>query len=771
MPRFLTPTRVTSRPSHNPTHTNSIADLRTALAATTAIPPADQILMARGVALEDGRGGGALGAHGLPPPPGEAGARLEDAVFLYARPLLRPGAPPPEAPALTPAGQAVPGLEEVAAAAAAAQPHALDASPSPAARALPALERACAAHLGVAAALWDAGAAARADIDRLARTAAVQAAAADAARATVERHYASTAAGFRAFASSLVGTTGPASPSPSSPLPSPGLLADPVEALRADVDALASVRLHPAATRVAAAREEGGGGGGGGGGGPFPSTLADLLPTPALQAWASRLAAARAALDARTAGIQANLAALAADVEALLMCGPPVDVASLAPAAASAAAWSEEQGRAVAALSSDLAAARRAIDAALAADAAGGRAALYASTEAAAGRLAVAVERQAGALLPAAHRAGLALAGSAVRAAATQHALATDAAGQLRRVAAHQSALHALRADLGVLARAAEKQAAAGAALARVRRLPAAYRACLAERVRRDAWAEATAGRAAAACEALAASAAREGGRRAGFAGRAGALIPPHVLASLGLTPLPPPAARLVVPAEPDPAGPGAPPAPRVTLEDVRAAVPPPGMGGGAGEADCEAGEDAPAALFPEVWVARAAAPPPPPPAPAPSVNPLALENARLRAEVAALRAADAAAVAAAAAVVAAAPPTPARRPTPPASPKPPPSPSRGSPGSSSGGGDAGTATTTLAAAAAAFTAALAARDDLIVELQQQAALVAGRVAGGPAGPEAAAAAARQGGADGEAAVRVRLEVVDAGDDKEVATA
>jgi len=700
---------------------HSLADLRTALAAATSIQPPDQILLTRGTPL-DGRPGTTLAAFGLPPP--DPPTRLEDSLFLFSRPAIRPDGPPPAAPALTAAGQAVPDLPPPEQGeAAGANPHPLDASPSPAARALPALERACSAHLAVASALWDAGAAARADVDRLARVAAVQAAAADVARASVEQSYASTAAAFSSFMGGLAGG------------------ADPAERLHQDLAALAAVPLHPAARRVPAAA------GTTAPPTPLPSTLADLLPTADLGAWAARLAAARGALDARAASLRARLAALAAELEALLLAGPLADVSALTPAAAdAAAAASEEQGRVVASLSADLAAARRAMDAAAAADAdaAGGPpSALFASVDAAAGRLAAAVGRHTAALLPASRSAGLDLAAAAAAAAAAATALARDAAAQLRTVAAHQGGLRGVRADLSLLARAADKQAAAGAALARMRRLPAAYRACLAERVRRDGWRDGYAGRAAGVGDALAASAEREAARWAAFARTVGALIPPHVLASLGLMPEGPTPAVVAVPPEGDPG-------PRVTLEDVRAAVSPPGMVDDVGLAD----EGPP--LFPEGWVARGAAPPPPPPAlappsPAQAPSPSALDNARLRAEVAALRAADAAAVAAAAAA-APAPTSPA-----PASPSP-----RSSP-ASSGGGAAETAppppTAALEAATSAFTAALAARDDLIAELQEALAAAQGRRA---ATARAAAAAAAS---STPPRVRVRLEVVEEGGD------
>jgi len=534
---------------------SSVGELQAALEAATAVPRRDQVLLRWGAPL-DARS--PLGAQGLVGA-GGGGRGFADAVFLYARPDLRPDVPaPPDEP-----------FEGEAPDPPAAPPFDPSATPRHTPLEQAALDAAASAALARASALNDAASASAAAAASHADAAAALAAAADGARASVEAHAAAVDSAWASFAGRYDGAR--------------------VAAERALTDGagvdLSGVPLHPAAaTRLGLP--------------PTSATLADVAPLAHPAASVAAAADAWVGLDARAAAAAAAADGLRADVEALFALGPPADAADASRDAEVAKDAADEAAAAVAALAAHLAAVRRGGDrAALRADAASAASAILPRAEAAAGT-----------------------AREAARACtAARNAMARDVRSQVARVAAHQSATRRLRASLASLAGAADDAAAAAGDAAPSGRLPAAYRAALAEAVRRDAFADVFNAHAGAMAERLASLRAREADRRAAFRAGAERRLPSALLAGLGLGD-PPPLATVTV----TPGGPGA--VPRVTLDDVRAVpLPPPSPGSG------------------EAWAAPPAAAPPPPAAP----EPPDLQNARLRAEVAALRAAEAARAAA----------------------------------------------------------------------------------------------------------------------------
>ena len=75
--------------------------------------------------------------------------------------------------------------------------------------------------------------------------------------------------------------------------------------------------------------------------------------------------------------------------------------------------------------------------------------------------------------------------GSEARCARVQNAMTLDVVGHLRSISSQQSRIRGLRSKLGILREATAKQDTAVAHLLFVRRVPAVYRQCLAECMRR----------------------------------------------------------------------------------------------------------------------------------------------------------------------------------------------------------------------------------------------------------------------------------------------
>lgn len=418
---------------------------------------------------------------------------------------------------------------------------------------------------------------------------------------------------------------------------------------------------------------------------PRRARLADLLDVPALRALAAECARSHRRFAARVAGLDALHAALRVDVEALFMRAPSVDLEALTRRLEEAGGLAEEQRGAAQALAADAARA----EAVLAAAAAGAEAGPPAALGDAVSMLEAMHEAHVAGVLPRSAACGAAVAAFARECCAAKNALGGDALRALRTVAAQQSKIREMREALAPFPAALDRQDADVARLLAVRRLPAAYRHCLAECARRAAFGEKYAAFASDLAERMGRFRHKEAAVRAKFRRHVEGLLPGEMLGAMGLD-QPPPHCQVSVPGDERarllPVG----------ADDLRRLQPPPRPGSAAGEppsslsaltghgSDGSEGAPEEAGGGGEGYAASA----------------LQMENTRLRAELAAQVALD---CIRAAEMAGLAPPLPASPASPAASPRP------GEPGALPP--DAG----------AKFERALAAKDALIAGLRAEA--------------------------------------------------
>ncbi|KAK2078645.1 hypothetical protein QBZ16_003485 [Prototheca wickerhamii] len=138
-------------------------------------------------------------------------------------------------------------------------------------------------------------------------------------------------------------------------------------------------------------------------------------------------------------------------------------------------------------------------------------------------------------------------------AAAQRQTLSTEAAAQLRLVAEAQRRMRELGNRLALYREALERVAAAVARLAALRRVPAAYKQCLAEALRRRTFQERYARYVAALADKVAEFRAKEAATRGRFRAHVEPYIPVAALEALGLAG-PPPQCHISVTQEPGPA-------------------------------------------------------------------------------------------------------------------------------------------------------------------------------------------------------------------------
>jgi hypothetical protein len=480
-----------------------VEEVQAALALLAGAPVEDQILLvASGADAAPLAPGRALGACGLPDGAAD--------VFLYSRALLWPDAPAPgaaeEGAALDEAalaaaegagegdgsGEGEGGSDEEAR-------HPLEDSTSPLLRALPAYSRHFRAHAARLAALAAAGAAALAAGERLLAEAEVVAGGVDAAVASAAPARGALAAAAAAFAARHAARR--------------AAHADVLARFDADLDFLQSIELPEALQRPGRAR------------------LADLADIPALRALRDEVATAHRRFGARIGDLEARLAALRADAEALLACAPPADLEALGAAADEARGAAEAQAGAAAAAAAD---ARRAGEllAAAAAGAGGSVGDIVAALEA--------MHESHGAAAPAARAAGAHVVAFARAAHAARAALTADALPALRAVAAQQERVRAAREALAPFPAALERQDADVAQLLTLRRLPAALRLALAECVRRAAFGDKFSAWAMDLAERMGKFREKEVAARARFLRAVEGVLPGDLLAAAGLAAPPP---------------------------------------------------------------------------------------------------------------------------------------------------------------------------------------------------------------------------------------
>ena len=417
------------------------------LADLTGCPPPDQILTHEGAPLSPGN---YLSDYGLAgPEDGEGRARD---VFLYSKSLLRPDA-------ATPAPETFPEPPENITASHAGvtrgedeggSPHPLDSAPSPLLRALPEYQRQFRGHL-----LEVENAVTRAMTYvalscRLLNEAEVQAMAVDAAMASVEPHYAFICNAQATFQQRFNRRY--------------AAHQDVLSTFDADVEFLNSVELPPQLQTEGVTK------------------LSDLVNLEDLRGVAAECRRSHRRFASRVAELESLHAALRADVEALFMRAPSVDLDALAQGLSSAEAASEEVKTSSQALASDCRRADTAVEDAM-------REVLFGLQDVV-GMLEAMHESHVTSILPRVRECSAFIEQFAKRCLEAKNALAMDALRTLRTIASQQSKIREMREALAPFPGALDRQDAQISRLLIIRRLPAAYKQALAECVRRAAFAE-----------------------------------------------------------------------------------------------------------------------------------------------------------------------------------------------------------------------------------------------------------------------------------------
>ncbi|KAF8059682.1 ATG11 [Scenedesmus sp. PABB004] len=297
-----------------------VETVQAALVTATGIALADQIVMCAGARLDPSK---QLAAYKLPVADPAAAEDLP--VFLYHKAFLRPGAEPPPAEPLPLQDVEVPGLATVG------LRHPLAAAHSPLIRALPDYEAQFTQQLAEARAHWEASQARLHRCRQLMSEQEVQARAADAARANVESHYTYIAAMYGGFVDRYVAQHRHHA----------GLLAQ-FGALTA---AMASVELPP---QLAA---------------PGWRVLADLQPNRSrLGEWHESCSRSHEQFAQKVSELEGAFQALRCEVEGLFLQAPSVDLDALGQALQESEALIDEQGSIVQVLAKDLATVRQLVE-------------------------------------------------------------------------------------------------------------------------------------------------------------------------------------------------------------------------------------------------------------------------------------------------------------------------------------------------------------------------------------------------------------------------
>eukprot|EP00873_Tetraselmis_striata_P002870 jgi/Tetstr1/423134/TSEL_013903.t1 len=587
--------------------TTRVDAVQHALAALSGIPAQDQIITCNGARLDPSK---PLSSYELPAPAGKAPA-LEAStskqaetkgapeVFLYSRAMLRSDSQAPLAEQVADIC-----VEEPPEPQGAPCPHPLDdLSLAPALRALPARERGFKHHLAVAQALWVASQDRYRTCQRLLSEQEVQSMAIDAARANVEVHYSYICKVFSAFMEKYTALQ--------------QAQRDVLLGFERDMEQLGATELHPAAQ--ADGRR----------------LLVDLIPKERLREWADNCRIAREAFAVKVADLEAIFAALRSEVESLFMTAPSVDLDELGKRMEEAHGQLDMEASVLQCLEKDFSTVQKLVEDTVR-QMASRRADAIEPTD-----TCVAVDSMNHShlidLLPQIRSCDAQLAAFMGNCVECKSQMTADVVQQLRQISAMQSRIRDMRNKLAVFQEVAGKQGELFAELCLVSRVPNAYRACLAEVVRRRAFSELFANQAAQLAERMAALREKEVGRADAFRAHVERYIPADLQASLGLT-VPPPLCEVNIPRQ----GGGL---PEVSMADVQALPK----------------ESRPSALVADVFRAWLPAEgrrppsspgkPPAPPSEAPgqgapheaaaeaTVESLQLANARLRADLAAHKA------------------------------------------------------------------------------------------------------------------------------------
>ncbi|KAA6421485.1 MAG: hypothetical protein FRX49_08429 [Trebouxia sp. A1-2] len=414
-----------------------------ALSSLTSIPPQEQILLLNGNPLDPGK---PLGAYQLPTD--DIGNHKD--VFLYNKAHLRQNVaiPVPEATHLPRADVPPPGSIQY-------EPHALDSAPSPLLQTLPNYERQFRYHLQKAQAHLEVSQQREAICRQLLSEQEVQAMAIDAARMNVEHHYQYIARAFEEFI--VTYQTEAAAQK------------DILQGFERDMEQLASLQLH------AGARTE------------RHSRLIHLIPEQKMRDWAARCKHDHDHFAKKVGELKATFGGLKLDVEAMFMQMPSVDLDELGGQLEAMQHHQAEQASIVDVLQSDLAKIESLVEEAVRQLSSAASSSSVRPLDAC--EVMEAMNRHhLGDLLPRIEDADKAFEQLCNHCVGCKNCMTKDVFTQLQKISTQQSKIRTLKGKLAVYQDVANKQAETFAELQLVKRVPVAYRHCLAECMRRQSF-------------------------------------------------------------------------------------------------------------------------------------------------------------------------------------------------------------------------------------------------------------------------------------------
>ncbi|KAK3239494.1 hypothetical protein CYMTET_50585 [Cymbomonas tetramitiformis] len=465
-----------------------------ALASLTAVPPQDQILMCGGTKIDGAR---SLNAYGLPSDEGNK------RVFLYNKMTLKPGCATPVHEAIEPILVEVPSEPSLH-----CSGHPLDSASSPLIRALPYYERQFKFHLMKGQAIWRASQA-RLDIcRRMVSEMHVQVLAIDSARENVEVHFNYICKAQDEFIKNYS----------QQQIQHEELLAN----FDRDMEKMRSIELHPA-LRTSTRR-----------------TLIDCAPETKLRSWAVSCDKSHKSFASKVSELSSMFGLLQRNVEELLMTGPDVDVAQLEERLEDAQKYEEEETTILQSLSKDLGTVQKLVEDTVAQLSNASLSSSLRPVDACAA-LDPMNELHTTAHLPKIEESDTQLERLVVYFSECKVVLSRNVHTQLQSIAALQSKIRDLRYKLTAFKEVGTRQASAFLELRLVRHVPAQYHACLAEVVRRRAYAELYSDQAVQLAERMAHIRDKEIARREKFVKQQESYLPVELLQKMGLYSHPPP--------------------------------------------------------------------------------------------------------------------------------------------------------------------------------------------------------------------------------------
>eukprot|EP00803_Ostreobium_quekettii_P003255 evm.model.scf_876.4 EVM.evm.TU.scf_876.4 scf_876:19566-22779(-) len=455
-----------------------------------SIPVGEQIVMCRGVRLDPKK---PLSLYSLPAD-GEAAAE-DNPVFLYSRAFIRPGAPLQPPASFEEMEVKVPPMGCISV------EHPLHASPSPLVRALPDYELQFQHDLLVAQETWDVSQKYLRRCQQLLSEQEVQSRAIDAARANVQTHFNAISRGFTEFLaryraqhcrhSEVLSTVG------------------------RDFEQLGSTAIHQDLRTDKWRR------------------LCDLVPQKQLREWADGCSRAHARFGDKVADLEGLFASLKSDVESLFMQAPTVDLDDLGATLEEKEQLLEEEGSIIQVLSKDMRTVRALVETTVRQL---GTERLGTSTaHDACGAMESMSESHMQRLVPRLKDCNACLASFCQNCVGYKNRMTRDVAHQLQSISKQQSRILEMKNKLAAFKEVAAKQDDACAELMVVHRIPAAYKASLAECVRRRAWSQIYCGQVSRLAEHMGKVRLKEVQKREKFQRHVEGYLPSEMLVKMGL--------------------------------------------------------------------------------------------------------------------------------------------------------------------------------------------------------------------------------------------